>query len=93
MPQKYVVEIIKNEYGGIIDRGNANQINSVSSTYDIKSFIKDLTSFETLETFFDERNGHPFIFESKTFRCLQRSWTIENNLWTLDAVFEEIKNV
>lgn len=92
LPKQYTATIVKNDYGGIIDRGDGLQINAIAHTYQVKCFIRDFSLFQSTKNFFNSRRGRPFVFQSVQYHCLEQRWTCEWNLWTFEAVFEECQN-
>jgi hypothetical protein len=90
MPKNYGANIIKQQQSGIIERGAANQINLVSHTYQIKSFVRSYSEYETINNYFDGLAGKPFIFNGAIYSCPEHRWTCEWNLWIFEATFNQV---
>ena len=91
LPKNYTTTLTKQQQnGGVIERGNANQINSTKHTYQFKAFIKSYADYVSVDNFFTQQGSKPFIYGGVTYSCGERLWRHEINLWVFEAQFEQV---
>lgn len=90
-PTQYVtLNIKKQQNGGTIERGSANQINLTLQSYTLKCQLFTIASYNTVEQFFRDRNGAPFLYNAIVFKCNEWRWIVDESIWNFEATFEQV---
>ena len=91
LPKQYSALIVRSQQqGGVIERGDANQINVLSHIFQMRSFIREFSLYQQIESHFLSLAGRPFLYQGTKYRCPEHQWTIERNLWIFEATFEKV---
>jgi hypothetical protein len=91
LPKNYKCSLVKKNFdGGIIERGSANSINAIAHSYQVKSFVKDIDTYFSVDSFFSNLKFRPFIYQGTLYRCTSYDWVCDRNLWTFNATFQEV---
>ncbi|AFY45465.1 hypothetical protein [Nostoc sp. PCC 7107] len=69
------VPVIDRRNGGVELRGNAFQINTARETQQVSVNITGLNAYLEITDFLTQRQGSPFIFNSKIWEVKEWSWS------------------